>query len=134
MNGLLDKIPKMTRKESVRAQKRNRKYRSKNRKWANKILKQGHYLICGTSTKCQDCGVEYSYSRIICGSCFPNNVVKGLIHGVHQVIKVGDGRRNPVAQEGKFLSGSDLFARVKAGERFFEVSDRVEITTSMFTE
>lgn len=127
-------LPKKSRKDSMRAQKRNRKYRSKNRKWANKVLKQGHYLVCGTSTLCLDCGTEYYSSRFCCGSCFPNSVVKGIIYGVHQVTKVGDGRRNPVAQEGKFLSGNDLLNRLNAGERFFEVSDRKEITHLMFVD
>lgn len=134
MNSLLDKIPKLTRKESVRAQKRNRKYRSKNRKWAKKILKQGHFLVCGTSSLCLDCNTEYYGSRLCCGKCFPSNVLKGLIYGVHQVTKVGDGIRKAVAHESRFLSSNDLYERLKAGQRFFEVSGREEITLMMFVD
>lgn len=42
--------------------------------------------------------------------------------------------RKAVAHESRFLSSNDLYERLKAGQRFFEVSGREEITVMMFVD
>ncbi|WP_151765835.1 hypothetical protein [Acinetobacter colistiniresistens] len=121
-------FPKLTKRDKVRAAKRRRKYNSKYRKWALRILSEGHILVCGTSTLCLDCGSKNYAVRLGCSCWNPEDKdAKGVIHGVDLVVEVGKGIKTPLAKKTQFLSLFDMKNKMKNNERFYDLSERKEI-------
>lgn len=121
-------FPKQTKKDKVRAAKRRRKRNSKSRKWALRVIKDGHNLICGTSTLCLDCGKKNYAVRLGCSCWNPENKnAKGVVHGVELVTVVGKGIKTPLAKETEFMSFIDFKTKLQNKNKFFDLLNKEEI-------
>lgn len=124
------KIPKPTKKQKYRNRKRVRKFACRVKKWAKRT---GCYVVSSGNTLCLDCGELAFGHRLGCRCMKPGQLSKGVSYGASlSTGEIGRGRRKPLIQESDFISYRDLFKRLQAGDRFFDISERRELTCRDF--
>lgn len=124
---LLSRFPKQTKRDKVRSAKRRRKYNAKCRKWALSIIRRGSGLICGTATKCLDCGSIKDNTRLGCSCWTPSKPSKGIVYGVNLVIEIGNGIKTPMAKKTEFLSFQEFKDKLSSNFKFYDLSSKDEI-------
>lgn len=129
---LFKKIPKPKKKAQVKSLK-------KMRKWVLKIHKfnqrKGCYVVSTGDVKCLDCGLVNFGHRMGCTDCSRDlkNVKKGVVWGAAlNTGPIGKARGQPIIQEHVFITYKDLHERLKAGDRFYGVSEKTELTLKHF--
>lgn len=123
----LNRFPKQTKRDKVRSAKRRRKYNAKCRKWALSIIRRGSGLICGTATKCLDCGSIKDNTRLGCSCWTPSKPSKGIVYGVNLVIEIGNGIKTPMAKKTEFLSIHEFKDKLSNKFKFYDLSSKNEI-------
>lgn len=127
MPNLLNRFPKQSRRDKVRSAKRRRKYNAKFRKWALSIIRRGSGLICGTATKCLDCGSVKDNTRLGCACWTVSNPIKGVVYGVNLVVDIGNGIKTPMAKKTEFLSFQEFKDKLSNNFKFYDLSSKDEI-------
>ncbi len=94
----------------------------------------GCYVVATGYTKCLDCGLINAMHRLGCTVCTLADMKQGIQHGAY--LNMGPintkDRFNPVMQQQEFITYRDLHKRIIAGERFYDFSNRVELTLKNF--
>lgn len=129
---LFKNIPKPKKKAQVKSVKSMRK-------WILRIDKfnrrKGCYVVSTGSVKCLDCGLVNYGHRMGCTECSRdlNNVKKGVVWGAClNTGDIGKARRQPILQAYDFISYKDLHKRLVAGDRFYDVGYKTELTVKNF--
>lgn len=91
------------------------------------------YAISTQQTKCLDCGHENYGHRLGCGQCRIEGMKLGVVWGACiNTGPIGKDRHTPTISTHEFVSYKDLYKRIVAGERFFDISSETELTVKNF--
>ena len=126
---IFDKIPKPKKRQVWKSQKQQRKLKIRARKW----FKRGLFIVSTGDTKCLDCGRINFGHRLGCNCMPPVEQKEGVVYGgALNTGELGDGRMQPTIQTSEFITYKELYKRIIAGNRFYDISNRVELTAKHF--
>lgn len=130
---LFAKIPAKKQKDKVRSLKKMRTSRLIMSKFARR---PGCYVVSIGNTKCLDCGLVNYAHRLGCTVCQLEAMKKGVQHGA--LINTGKlntkDRFKPLMAQTEFIPYSALYKRLIAGERFYDTSQKTELTLKHFEQ
>lgn len=130
LEDIFAKIPKPKKERNYHHRKQARKFRCRLRKW---VKRTGCYVVSTGVTHCRDCGQDAYGHRLGCRCMKVGQPSQGVAWGASlNTGEIGNGRETPLIQESAFISYRDLYRRLVAGDRFFDVSDRRELTCNDF--
>lgn len=133
LESLLAKFPKISKKSQTRILKKSRKFKLRVAKFSRR---DGCYVVSTGNVKCLDCGFENVGHRLGCTECRAIGGLdgkRGVIYGATlNTGKINKDRVKPLIEQHEFITYHDLFNRIKAGDRFFDIGLRAELTVKHF--
>lgn len=131
LESLFAKFPKISKKVTTKNLKKIRKMRLRMTKFNRR---DGCYVVSTGNVKCLDCGHENYGHRLGCTEC-RNDMKRGVVWGaVLNTGKINKERLKPLIEHHEFITYADLYKRIKAGDRFYDTSQRIELTVKHFEE
>lgn len=90
------------------------------------------YVVHSGNVKCLDCGWENYGHRLGCGKCDLKDMKLGVVYGAY----VNTGKLNkgkgPLLDQTEFVKYADLLKRIEAGQRFYDIGLKAELTVKNF--
>lgn len=133
LESLLAKFPKISKHARTKSLKKCRKFILRVSKFSRR---EGCYVVSTANIKCLDCGYETFGHRLGCPECSAVGGLdgkRGVVYGaLLNTGKINKQRLKPLIEHHEFIPYTDLFKRIKAGDRFYDTNSRTELTIKNF--